>query len=348
MDYFPLFVKVKDKTVLVIGGNEDALHKIRLLRKSSADIIIFGTLDDDTLSEWVHQGLIRYVPRAVQDSDLKEAAFAYIGTEDDVESDAAITLFEQYALPYGVIDNKAKSSFITPALVDRDPVMVAIGTEGTGPIIARDIKSRIEAELSPLTGAIAKVAGAFRPRVEHLPHGAPRRKFWQRYLDEIVPHVTAAQPKHPETHLHEGLEHLLAEVEITTPQKPQSKPIYVVQTGHADPDLLTRQALRYLHDADVVLFQRNTPMALLELTRRDSSKHEWTEKGLSSSRYAQVIAASQQGKSVVVMAADHALPFDEARLLEAGVSVQHAAYVPTEDKTPYVPTQIQPRLRRVS
>ena len=177
MDYFPTFIKVKDKTVLVIGGSEDVLHKVRLLRKSEAEIIIFGAVEDSILQNWIDEGTVFHKPRAVCEEDLVKAAFAYIGVDDADRRDHAIALFEQFKLPYSVIDDKARSSFITPALVDRDPVIVAIGTEGTGPIIARDIKARIEEELSPLTGAIAKAAGAFRPHVEHLPQGGQRRKF---------------------------------------------------------------------------------------------------------------------------------------------------------------------------
>ena len=351
MDYFPTFIKVKDKTVLVIGGTEDALHKVRLLRKSEAKIIIFGAIVDKTLQQWIDEGTVFHEPRAVCEEDLAEAAFAYIGVDDAETRDHAIGLFEQFKLPYSVIDDKARSSFITPALVDRDPVIVAIGTEGTGPIIARDIKARIEEELSPLTGAIAKTAGAFRPHVNHLPPGGQRRKFWQRYLDDVVPHVEKASPQDPEQHLNEGLQHLLAEFELREqPAAKAVKPVQVVNIAAGDPDLMTRQALRCLHDADVVLFHHKTPKALLELTRREASKQEWGDEHLRPDQLTKIIQAVRGGQSVAVMTPSKALPFSEDCLAEAGVGIEHLAFVqPSNEKAVYE-AQVYPApvIRRAS
>ncbi len=340
MDYFPTFIKVKDKTVLVVGGGEDALHKLRLLRKSSAHIVIFGVVDDPVVAEWIADGIITHHARMPVAADLDDAAFAYIGTPDAIWRDAAIALFSSYALPYSVIDDKARSSFITPAMVDRDPVVVAIGTEGTGPIIARDIKQRIEAELNPLTGIIAKTAGLFRPRVDHLPHGGPRRKFWQRYLDEVVPAVVMAGPEHPETHLKAGLEHLLAEHDICASSgphtisgdlnkshQPASRSINVVITAGGHADNLTRQALRWLHDADIVLYHRQTPHDMLELTRREASKIEWANnRNLDAATCRKVLAAARSGQSVVVMMPDDHLPITLAEMTAAGLTIDYAAY----------------------
>ena len=351
MDYFPTFIKVKDKTVLVIGGTEDALHKVRLLRKSEAKIIIFGAIVDKTLQQWIDEGTVFHKSRAVQKADLAEAAFAYIGVDDADTRDHAIALFEQLKLPYSVIDDKARSSFITPALVDRDPVIVAIGTEGTGPIIARDIKARIEEELSPLTGAIAKTAGAFRPHVEHLPQGGQRRKFWQRYLDDVVPHVEKASPQDPEKHLNEGLQHLLAEFELREqPAAKAAKPVQVVNIAAGDPDLMTRQALRCLHDADVVLFHHKTPKALFELTRRDASKQDWGDKYLDPGQLTKIIQAVRSGQSVAVMTPSNALPFSEDCLAEAGVEIVHLAFVQSFKTQSAYEGQVYPApvIRRVS
>ena len=366
MDYFPTFIKVKDKTVLVIGGTEDALHKVRLLRKSSAKIIIFGAIQDETLQHWADEGVVVHNKRSVSKSDLSLAAFAYIGSDDDKERDHAIALFNNAALPYSVIDDKERSSFITPALVDRDPVVIAIGTEGTGPIIARDIKARIEAELPSMTGVIAKVAGAFRPRVDHLPHGSTRRKFWQRYLDEIVPFLGDLSASEAESYLEQGLEHLLAQYQTEYQLGRQSGPvsfhhqsaslnsIWVVNTAAENPDLLTRQALTLLHDADFILYHHQTPIMILELTRREASKMPWGQGELSGVKFSWVAQQALNGKSVVVMTPSHELPFDEASLAEIGIALKKAAFVqpnPNSVRQIHLPKQhdnLQQRMRGVS
>ena len=341
MDYFPTFIKVKDKTVLVIGGTKDALHKVRLLRKSSAKIIIFGTIQDETLQHWADEGVVEHYQRSVSKHDLSYAAFAYIGTDDVKERDHAIALFNNAALPYSVIDDKERSSFITPALVDRDPVVIAIGTEGTGPIIARDIKARIEAELPAMAGVIAKVAGAFRPRVDHLPHGSARRKFWQCYLDDIVPHLGDLSTSEAERYLERGLEHLLAQHQAEYQSGHQSGPvsfprqrmplnsIWVVNTAAGSPDLLTRQALTLLHDADLILYHDQTPIMMLELTRREASKISWGQGELSPEKLSRIAQHVLNGKSVVVMSPSHELPFDGASFNEIGITFKRAAFVQT-------------------
>jgi uroporphyrin-III C-methyltransferase/precorrin-2 dehydrogenase/sirohydrochlorin ferrochelatase len=326
MDYFPVFIKVKGKSALVVGGNEEALHKIRLLRKSAAKIIVFGSVFDPTLQNWIEGGLIEHHPREITLQDLDNAAFAYISTEDAARRDHAIALFQSALLPYCVIDDKARSSFITPALVDRDPVVVAIGTEGTGPVIARDIKARVEAELSPLTGIVAKVAGAFRQRVEHLPHGAPRRQFWQRYLDEVVPSIEETSPENPEQHLLAGLEHLLAEGD-TRSRSVIPCPVRAVNISVGNTDLLTRQASSWLHDADLVIYHSTTPEEVLELTRRESTKMVWSGEAASFSGATELLAAACQGRSVVIITPDESLPVTESSLSEAGLRLERAAYI---------------------
>jgi uroporphyrin-III C-methyltransferase/precorrin-2 dehydrogenase/sirohydrochlorin ferrochelatase len=326
MDYFPAFIKVKGKSVLVVGGNEEALHKVRLLRKSAARIIVFGAVTDVTLRNWIDDGLIGHRNRKITLRDIRNAAFAYISTEDAIRRDHAVALFQSASLPYCVIDDKARSSFITPALVDRDPVVVAIGTEGTAPIIARDIKARIEAELSPLTGIIASVAGAFRRRVEHLPHGPQRRQFWQRYLDEVVPSVEETSPKQPEEHLLAGLEHLLAEGDAQ-PMPAARGSVRVVNISAGNADLLTRQAASWLHDADLVIYHTRTPGDVLELTRRESTKMVWSGGEASFGGASDMLAAAYQGLSVVIITPDESLPVTESSISEAGLSLKRADYI---------------------
>ena len=338
MDYFPIFVAVKSRQVVVVGSGEDCVHKARLVMKSSAMIHVFhddpkADIDPQFLI-WQEQGLVTLHHRMVEDADCQKAAFAFIGTEHDANRLKACAIFDGSGLLYAVIDNKAQSRFITPALVDRDPVVVAIGTEGTGPIIARDIKSKIESLLHPATGVVAKVAGLFRPQAEVLPKGALRRRFWAHYLEQIVPGVlTSADPSKAtsskdssllEARLTQGLEFLLAQFQrqqdgvMLAVAKPSVKAIEVFTD---DPDLLTRKAMGFIHDADVVVHDGSIPSAILELTRRESKRLSIAE--MPRHRVTrQIIADYHEGQKVVYLYAYGQSPMiDLSVFSETGIAV---------------------------
>lgn len=323
MDYFPAFIKVEGKKILIVGGTESALHKVRLLRKTSATLIIQGAVTDATLARWITDGSLEHSAYPIAELDLSDTAFAYIATPDPIKRDEAIERFETTHLPYSVVDDKERSSFITPALVDRDPVVIAIGTEGTAPVMARAIKAKLESDVSSLTGLVAKVAGQFRERVGHLPQGIVRRRFWQHYLNEIAPKVIATEPPDPESHLRAGLEHLLAGQTNGGSRVPLIR-IINIESGQAD--LLTRQAARWLDDADIVFHQAATPREILELTRRESNKIEYA-KQMSGGQIASMLEAATSGQIVAVLTTSSILPFREEQAHTAGVRIDHAAYI---------------------
>jgi uroporphyrin-III C-methyltransferase/precorrin-2 dehydrogenase/sirohydrochlorin ferrochelatase len=338
MDYFPIFVAVKTRQVVLLGAGEECVHKARLVMKSSAAIHVFhddpnADIDPQFLI-WQEQGHVTLHHRMVEGTDCQNAAFAFIGTEHDANRLKAREIFDGVGLLYAVIDNKAQSRFITPALVDRDPVVVAIGTEGTGPIIARDIKSKIESLLHPATGAVAKVAGLFRPQAKVLPKGALRRRFWSQYLEQVVPGILtsadttkATSPKDRamlEARLTQGLQFLLTQVQrqqdgaMLAVAKPSVKAIEVYTD---DPDLLTRKAMSVLHDADVVVHDGSIPSTILELTRRESKRLSIAE--MPRHRVTQqIIADHQQGQKVFYLYAYGQSPvIDLSVFSETGITV---------------------------
>ncbi len=278
MDYFPIFVKTKDRDLLVCGGGDDATHKVRLLLKTSGQIHVFGALTAPQMVAWRDAGKITHNDRPLTVADCHNAAFAYIATDSADERDAALSLCKNFGLPFCVVDDQARSGFITPALVDRDPVVIAIGTEGNGPVIARDIKARIEKQMGSETGLVAKTAGRFRESAETLPKGAVRRGFWMRYLDKTVPSVLSKRPQNLEAALTAGLGKLLKMTQselrrqggLELGQCP--KPL-VIDTGAT---ILSYQSRRAIHNADVVLHTGGVGEEVLELTRRESKRIDVT------------------------------------------------------------------------
>lgn len=360
MDYFPLFIKTKNRRVLMVGGGAELVHKIRLMRKTSADIHVFGAIEAPQIADWRDQQLISHHHRPVGADDLHDAAFAYIGTDDPAERDAAMAVFDHAGLSYCVIDDKARSQFITPALVDRDPIVVAIGSEGTGPVLARNIKSSLETSLPQELGAIARAAGAFRAKVEQLPKGAARRKFWGEYIDDVALRIIDQQTDDRQLHgkLTDGLDALLAKhlhgqisAEQGVDQHHLSLRHLSLRVIHGDdPDLLTRQALRYLHDADVVVGKASP---LHELARREAE----LIAGDTAEHTTDVINHVKAGHKVVVLTADGGLGLDAEILFSAGVFVDVLPHVhqATDDagQTPPLPLLArgsavsQPRIRKI-
>ena len=292
MNYFPVYMQMNGRQVLFVGGGTITLPKIRLLSKTSAGLVLFGSATDPNLVRLVRDGHLGHYDRPVCPEDCARAVFAYIGSEDEAERDAAIAVFEGAGLPYCVIDDKPRSRFITPAVVDRDPVMVAIGTEGTSPVLARRIKSQIETMLPQDTGMLAREMGSFREKVEMLAPGTARRRFWGEFLDEVVPSIRRESKGWDDAALRGAVRGRLHELlgrhkerHSAPPEdgKPPIYPVHFVGAGPGDPDLLTRKALRVIDDADVVLHDRLVPAPVLELCRREAEIIEVGKEGFGPS-----------------------------------------------------------------
>lgn len=301
MDYFPIFLKLKGQKVLVIGSGEDAVAKLRLLLKTSALIEVFaGSAPvDAAITAWHEAGLVALLRRNMRIEDTQDARLAYIATDDDDVRDAAMGFCEDTGLSYSVVDDLSRSAFITPAIVDRSPVVVAIGSEGTAPVLVRSIKARIEAWLAPEIGILAKVAGSLRSFASILPKGVVRRRFWSRYLEEVAPTIIRSKSSNLESALKKEFEDLLVATHegdgIVT-----SKVIQIIQTGYGDADLLTRQALTALHDADLVIYYQEVKEEIIELARRESARMAVADV-LLSKQDVLLTKAVQRGESIVYL-----------------------------------------------
>lgn len=261
MRHYPVFVDLRDRTIVVSGAGDVAVAKLRLLLKTEARIVVFGAEPDDLVRRWADTGRLRLEERALQPGDADGAVLVY-GANDDAEEDARVAGIGRAAgALVNIVDNLQDSDFITPAIVDRDPLTVAIGTEGAAPVLARRIKADIEAMLPATLGLLARVAQGFRARVEDLDFQA-RRSFWTRFYDEHGPRAVGGG----ENAVAAALEALLAEGDA-----PRQGFVHLVGAGPGDPELLTLKARRLLHEADVVVHDRLVTPAILELARREAT-----------------------------------------------------------------------------
>ena len=182
MRYFPLFLDVRDRKALVVGGGEEALRKVRLLLKTEARIEIVAPELHPELTDLAVGGNIAWIGRRFVSSQLDGANLVFVAA-DATTSELVAAEAKKRDILVNVVDDADLSSAIVPAIVDRDPLVVAIGTEGAAPVLAQGIRNDLEASLPPFLGALARAAGALRERVaERVPAGRTRRQFWQRYF----------------------------------------------------------------------------------------------------------------------------------------------------------------------
>ncbi len=186
MRYFPIFVDLDGRDVLIAGGGEKALQKLRLLTKTTARIRVVAEDIAPDVSALERDPPLVLEKRRFEASDVAGAAMVFAAS-DDPQADAEVAAAARaQGIPVNVVDAPRESTFIMPAIVDRDPVVVAIGTGGAAPILAREIKSKIEAWLPARFGRVAARAMALRGRLqEAISDPVVRRHVWERLLQGV-------------------------------------------------------------------------------------------------------------------------------------------------------------------
>ncbi|WP_099826563.1 siroheme synthase CysG [Oceaniglobus indicus] len=277
MKHFPIFLAVEGRRIVLSGGGDAALAKLRLLMKTEARLTVFATDPAPDIRDWAAAGRLTLIERAMQPGDALCAALFYGADEDPAEDARTAAIAHADGALVNIVDNLHDSQFITPAIVDRDPVVVAIGTEGAAPVLARAIKKDLEDRLPPVLGTLARIGKAFRARVEALPFGAPRRAFWSDYY-------FAAGPRALNTGGEGALDDTLATL-LTDHLNAAPKPgrVEFVGAGPGDPELLTLKARRALHEADVVIHDRLVSAEILELVRREATLIDAGKEGFGKS-----------------------------------------------------------------
>lgn len=261
MRYFPLFVDLKGRRAVVVGSGEEALRKVRLLLKTEVAIDIIAAELSGELADLRNAGRLTWRAKTFAPKHLDGAAIVYVADKalDDVVSAEA----QKRNLPINVVDRAELSNFIQPAIVDRDPVVVAIGTEGAAPVLGQGLRARIDALLPNALGRLASTAEGLRERIAAtVAPGFARRDFWQRYFfgsirDSFLAGDNPAYARELEAAL------------AGAPSPPVGR-VSLVGAGPGDPELLTLKAQRKLIEADVIVYDRLVGPAILEMARRDA------------------------------------------------------------------------------
>jgi uroporphyrin-III C-methyltransferase/precorrin-2 dehydrogenase/sirohydrochlorin ferrochelatase len=265
MRYFPLFADLDAAGVLVAGGGEQAAQKVRLLSKTSARITVVAEAVTDELRDLAQQNVIAMVGRPFLAGDLDGQRLVYAATGDRILDATVSQAAQARGIPVNVVDVPELSTFITPAIVDRAPVTVAIGTEGAAPVLAREIKTRLESWLPANLGALASRAQTLRSVVaDSVPDARARRRLWERLLQGPFRRAILAGAESEANRIFEG--------EIAGIQEAGAGRVALIGCGPGDPDLLTLKALQRMQEADVLVVDRLVNPTILDYARRDAER----------------------------------------------------------------------------
>lgn len=259
--WLPITLRLKGARVLVVGGGEVAARKVRLLLKAAPRIEIVALELNAELSALVEQGVVSYSGKAFDAAQVQGCRLVIAATDDREFNRHVAAAADAANVPVNCVDDPAPSSFITPSLVERAPLWVAISSGGAAPMLARRLRERIESLLPAGYGHLAAFMERHRPRVKALAV-EQRRALWEQFLDGPGPERLLVGDEAAAS----------IELESLIQGEPTRGEVYLVGAGPGDPDLLTFRALRLMQQADVVLFDRLVSPAIMELVRRDAER----------------------------------------------------------------------------
>src|SRR5688500_16730836 len=187
MDYFPIFLRLANEPVLVVGGGEVAARKIDLLLRTAAKVTVVAPELIGSLADKAAAGVITYLAGEFQPEQLDGMRLAIAATDKHSVNAWVAHQAERRNIPVNVVDDRELSRFIMPAIVDRSPVVVAVGSSGDAPVLTRRLRERLESYLPQRLGVLAKLAGRLRPTVKaKLEHAGTRRRFWENFFDGAI------------------------------------------------------------------------------------------------------------------------------------------------------------------
>ena len=265
MIYFPAFFDLAGQNVLIVGGGEVALRKLSLLERTGALITVVAPQIAPELMQRAAAGKLKLAIREFSPGDLHGMRLVIVATSRRAVNRWIAKLSESRNIPVNVVDDAQASRFIVPAIIDRDPVLVAISTGGTSPVLARRLRERVEALIPKRIGEFASWLEALRESARRkLRDTAERRRFFEAIVD-------GAAARRFMDGDNQGALRIARQLLATAATGPRAAgEVAVVGAGPGDPELLTLKALRALQDADVILHDRLVPATVLDLARRDA------------------------------------------------------------------------------
>jgi uroporphyrin-III C-methyltransferase/precorrin-2 dehydrogenase/sirohydrochlorin ferrochelatase len=265
MDYFPVFLKVKGRPCLVVGGGKVAARKVLSLLRAGGQVTVVAPQVCDELQAQAGSDAVTLVGREFSAADIEGKVLAIAATDDTAVNRSVYELASGQGIPVNVVDNPELCSFIVPSIVDRSPVQVAVSTGGASPVLARLLRARLESFIPAAYGRLAQLVDDYRQHVkQRFSDVDQRRYFWESILQGRVAELLfAGQEELARNALQEAIDDAGENYET-------SGEVYLVGAGPGDPDLITFRALRLMQQADVVVYDRLVSQSILDMVRRDA------------------------------------------------------------------------------
>ena len=270
MDRLPIFLELRGRRIAVVGHGSLAARRVETLARAGAEVFLFAESPGAELEPLA--GKFRRGDLAAPDA-FAGAALAYFTYEpDEAPDEGLIARARKQGALVNVADHPGLSDFITPSVLDRSPLVVAISTGGDAPLLGRMLKARLETLIPNSYGRLAALAGAGRAALADKlsSHGA-RLRFWERIYDgPIAEMVLAGDDSTAKTMLDREIASCRSDGSASD-ETPKGE-VYLVGAGPGDPDLLTFRAFRLMQKADVVLYDRLVDPAIMDRVRRDAER----------------------------------------------------------------------------
>lgn len=265
MKLFPLFADLLDRPVLVVGGGEVALRKARALLEAGAQVTVGAPQLCAELEQAVQEGEVVWLPGVFSPDWVREVWLVVAATDQREVNRAVAAAGAARCCWVNVVDDPELSHFQVPAVIDRNPLTVAISSAGAAPMLARRVREQMEAALDPALGPLATLLAQYRAAIQQAyPVLKQRRDFYEQMLDSAVAR-----------HLRLG-QHQAAERELQTllaaARQPSRGSIVLLGVGPGDAGSLTLAGLRALNRADLLLVPQEIPGDILALARRDAER----------------------------------------------------------------------------
>lgn len=265
MDIFPISLKLQQQRCLIVGGGHIALRKATLLAKAGAIIDVVAPAIEDQLLQLIKTTGGEPFIEAFAEKFLSIPYRLVIAATNDAEVNK--TVFEQCEarnLLVNSVDDIPHCRFMVPAIIDRSPLIVSVASNGTSPVLSRQIRTQLETSIPHGMGKLAEFSGKWRNQVkEKISNPDERRIFWENlYASPLKEQVFNDNLDVADSMLEQALQEWKA---------PKGE-VYLVGAGPGDPELITLKALRLMQQADVVIYDRLVSAPILELCRRDATK----------------------------------------------------------------------------
>lgn len=265
MDHLPIFCQLRNRTCLLVGGGDVAERKARLLLEAGARLIVNALDFAAQFDAWAQAGKLTLVPGAFNEALLDDCWLVIAATDDDGVNQQVSDAAEARRIFCNVVDAPKQASFIMPSIIDRSPLMVAISSGGTSPVLARLLREKLESLLPLHLGQVARYAGTLRQRVKQtFASMGERRRFWEKFFvndrlaQSLANQDSAAVAQTTETLFNEPLDH--------------RGEVVLVGAGPGDAGLLTLKGLQQIQQADIVVYDRLVSDDIMNLVRRDADR----------------------------------------------------------------------------